>query len=132
MRKVAALREIQPHKRVARIQTSHNCSHIGLSAGMGLNICPLRAKEFLEAVNSQLFRLVHHLITAIITLSGLARGIFIGKARPHGSKYLRAYKILGSYKLHTHVLTCVFARDNVENLLVLIHNLLLFLFVFSY
>ena len=80
VRKVTSVREVETHKLVARLEHSHENSHISLCSRVGLYISPLSAKNLLEALDSDGFCLVNYLTAAIVTVTGIALGILVGKA----------------------------------------------------
>ena len=93
VRKVSAVCQVQSHKFISRIQNGKEHGCIGLCAGVWLYIGPFGAKNLLQPVDSDLFALVYHLATAVVTLAGIAFGIFIGKAGAHCLHYLVTHKV---------------------------------------
>ena len=80
VRKVTSVREVETHKLVARLEHSHENSHISLCSRVGLYISPLSAKNLLEALDSDGFCLIDYLAAAIVAVTGIALGILVGKA----------------------------------------------------
>ena len=91
---VTSMIEVQTHKCITRIQAGQEDSGISLSTRVRLNISILCAKKLADTVDGKLLHFVHNLAPAIITLAGIALGIFIGQARAHSCHDLVTYVIL--------------------------------------
>ena len=77
VRQMAAVCKAHTHQRIAGLQERQFHSHIGLSTGMGLHIGKLRAKQFLCALDTQSFDLIHIITAAVIALTGQTFRILI-------------------------------------------------------
>ena len=92
---MSAVAEIHAQDGVARLEKSEVDRHIGLGAGVRLDIGMLRAEEFLCPLDGEGFHLVHILAAAVIARAGVTLGVFIGQMAPHslhnggGDKVLR-------------------------------------------
>ena len=76
---VTAVRETHTHDRVTRLKECKEDCHIGLCAGMGLNVGITCIKKFFCALNGKAFDDIDELTAAIVTLAGIALGILIRK-----------------------------------------------------
>ena len=99
MGKMAAISKVQTHYSVTGSQQGKEHRHIGLSSGVRLHIGILSTKEFFCAVNGQLFNHIHVFTATIITLSGIAFSIFVGKNTALGSHNGSADNIFRCNKL---------------------------------
>jgi len=115
MREVAAVRQVKTQDFVAGLQAGEEYRGIGLCAGVWLHIGPGSAKQFLEAVDGELFHFVHHFTSTIIAATGITFGVFIGQAGTHGIDYGLARKVFGSNEFHTAALAVEFFPDEVKN-----------------
>ena len=61
---------------------------------MWLHVDILGAEEAFETFAGELFDLVNHLAAAVIAVSGITLGIFVGEARTHGFHHFRANIVL--------------------------------------
>ena len=114
VRQMAAVRQIEPHERIAGLEHREKYGHIGLSARMRLHVGILGSVELAQAVDSQLLDPIDDLAAAVITRSGISFRIFVGQHRAHGLHDLFAYKILGGDQLDALHLPPLFALDQIE------------------
>ena len=121
MRKVTAVGEIQTHKCISRLETSHKHRHICLRTRVRLHICILCIKELAYSVYCKLLNLVHHFTTAIIPCSGITLRIFVGAYGAERLQHLITYKILRSYKLYAIHLTIFLFLKKFSNFQILFH-----------
>ena len=91
--------------RVTRLKQGHEYTLIGLRARAGLNIGELATEQFAGAVNGQLFDHIDKLTPAVITLTGIAFGVFVGQHRALGIKNRARHNVLGRNKLDIVLLT---------------------------
>ncbi len=119
--KMTAVAQVHTHELVAGLEHCHEDSHVGLCAAVGLNIGPFRSEEFLGAFDCEVLGLVHYLATAVVTLSGISLGVFVGKARAHGAHHLVAYEVLAGNQLYSATLTEMLAVDNLKDFVVSSH-----------
>src|SRR5690606_7002446 len=94
---------------------------IGLGAGMRLYIGIGRPKEFLGPVNGQLFHLIHHFASPIITFSGIAFRIFVGQNRTRGLHDLWTCKVFRSDEFDALYLPGPLLFDKFKNTVVSLH-----------
>ncbi len=107
MGEVSAMSKIEAEELVARFHTSHEHSHIGLCAGVGLHIGISGTEQLLYAVDCQLLNFVHHLTAAIVTVAGIAFSIFVCQARAHSTHHFFAYEVFGGDQLDTFFLALI-------------------------
>ena len=86
--KVAAHRQVQAHEDVARTQAGHRDGHVRLGAGVRLDIGVFRVVELAEAVDGDLFDLVHHFAAAVVALAGVTLGVLVRADGAHGGHHL--------------------------------------------
>ena len=94
MGEVTAVCKVQSHEFVARIEHGEEYGCIGLRTGVRLYIGPFGTEDLFQAVNGDLFALVHHFATTVITLAGVAFSVFVGEAGTHCLHDLVTYKVL--------------------------------------
>ena len=87
MGKVAALAQVQAHEAVARLEYCHGYGHIGLGAGVRLDIGPAGSIEGFQSVYGKLLDLVHHLASAVIAPARVAFGILVRTNGTHGAEH---------------------------------------------
>ena len=132
VREVPALREVESHEFVAGFEACHEYSHIGLCSRVRLHVDPLCTEDFFEPFYGEVLAFVYNFTPAVVTFAGVALGIFVGEARPHGLHYLVADKVLGSDEFDSFQLTLMFAFDNVENGIVSFHACIVFGLIIKY
>ena len=82
MGQMAAVGQIHPQDDIIRIDQGIISSHIGLGAGMRLNIDMIGAKNFFSPLTGEIFHQIDALTAAIIAFARVTLGIFVGK---HGT-----------------------------------------------
>ena len=76
---VAAVGQAHAHDAVARLQHGEVDGHVGLRAGVGLHVGVLGPEQLLGAVDGQLLHDVHVLAAAVVAVTGVALGVFVGE-----------------------------------------------------
>ena len=94
MREVTAVRKVQTHEFVARIQHCEEYGGIGLCARVRLYVSPFCTENLFQTIDSNLFALVYNLATAIVTLAGIALCVLVGEAGAHRLHNLVTYEVL--------------------------------------
>ena len=84
VRKVASVRQVEPHEGIARLHAGEEYRHVGLCARVGLHVGVFGAVEAADAFDGECLDLVHDLAAAVIAGPGIALGIFVGQAGAHG------------------------------------------------
>ena len=123
MGQVAAVCQVEAHKGIAGLQAGEEHSHIGLRTRVRLDIGILCTKELTEAVDGQLFDLVHHFAAAIVAGVGIAFCVFVGADTAQGFQHLLAHEVFGCNQFKAFALAVFFLADQVGNLNVLFHRM---------
>ena len=121
MREVAAVRQIETHEGVARLQDGEEYRHVGLGARVRLYVGVFGPVELADALDSQTLHLVHDLAAAVVAGGRIAFGVFVGQYRAHGLHNLVADEILGCDQFDAVHLSLTFRSDQIENLGVPFH-----------
>ena len=87
MREVSAVGEIEAHDGVARLQDRGIGSLVGLRSGVRLHVDVLGIEELLGAVAGEVFDFIGKLAAAVITLAGIAFGVFVGENAAGGFEH---------------------------------------------
>ena len=87
---VAAEVEAHGDDGVARLRQREVGGHVGLRAGVGLDVGVLGAEELAGPVDGQLLHLVDHLAAAVVALAGVALGVLVGEGRAGRLEHGRA------------------------------------------
>ena len=66
---MAALRQVKPQNRVARLQKGEIHRGVRLRTGMRLHVRMFRAKQLLYPINRQLFNLIDDFTAAVVAFS---------------------------------------------------------------
>ena len=74
---------------------------------MGLHIGVFGAEELLHAVYGKLLHLVNNLTAAVIAVSGITFGIFVGETRAHGAHHFFADEVFGSNQFYAFFLALI-------------------------
>ena len=114
VRQMAAVRQIEPHERIAGLEHREKYGHIGLSARMRLHVGILGSVELAQAVDSQLLDPIDDLAAAVVTGAGIAFGVFVGQHRPHCLHDLVADIVFRGDQLDAFRLPPLFAFDQIE------------------
>ena len=85
---MAAVVEIHAHEGIAGFEYRHEHGHIGLRTRVGLHVDVFGIEELLEAFAGYGLGLVDHLTAAVVAVSRIALGIFVGQAGAHGLHHL--------------------------------------------
>ena len=78
---VAAVRQVQAHDGVARVEQGEHRGGVGLGAGVRLDVGELGAEQGLDPVDGQLLDDVHVLAAAVVALARVALGVLVGQDR---------------------------------------------------
>ena len=118
---VAALAQVQAHEGVAGVQDSHGHGHVGLGAGVRLDVGPFGSVDGLDAVDGQLFDLVHDLAAAVVALAGVALCVFVGADGAHGLQHLVGHVVFGCDEFEAGLLALILLLDQIDDLDILFH-----------
>ncbi len=122
--KVTAHGEVETHEGVAGFEDGHGDCHVGLGAGVRLDVCPAGTIYLFQPVDGQLFNLVYHHAPAIVAFARIPFGIFVRADRTHGLHYLVGNVILGCDEFESALLAGALFPDQVENLKIFFHIIL--------
>ena len=81
---MAAVGEVHAEDGVAGLERGHIDGHVGLRAGVRLDVGVIGAEKFFGAIDGEMFGDVHEFAAAVIALAGIAFGVFVGEHRAHG------------------------------------------------
>ena len=109
--KVSAAAEVESEESVARIENGHRHGHIGLGAGMGLDVRPCSAVQRFQAIDCELLDLVDYFASAIISVAWIAFGIFVSTDRAHRAEDLLTHIIFRRNKFEAAGLTFALILD---------------------
>ena len=127
---MAAVGEVHGQDRIARFQTGEVNGHVGLGAGMRLDVGVFGAEELAGAVDGQPLHNVHVLAAAVIALSRIAFGVFIGEDGTLRGQHGGAGVVLGGDHLQPFLLTAPLGADRLPyfgvGLLDGVHTVLVF------
>ena len=111
MRQVPAFGQTHAHDGVAGFEESQKDCYVGGGAAVRLHIGRVSAKNLLSAVYRQLLRYVHVFAATVVTLTGVALGIFLGElaalCRHHGRRGV----VFAGNQLDMVFLAGVFGQD---------------------
>ena len=110
VRQMTAVGQIHSHHRIAKIDR-----HIGLRAGMGLHIGVFRPEKRLGAFARQIFNDIDILAAAVIALSRIPFGIFVGQVRAHCGQNRVADEVFGCNQLQMLALARQFLAHRVAD-----------------
>ena len=105
MSKVAAVGKAHAHYSITGCKESHINSCICLCARMSLNVCILCSEKLLGSFDSNGLNDINVLAAAVISLSGVALSILVGKNAAHSSHYCGGNDVFTGDKLKVSLLT---------------------------
>src|SRR5208282_92543 len=111
--KVAAVREVHGQHLVAGLENGEIDGHVGLAAGVGLDIGVLGAEDALGAFNGQPLHDVHVFAAAVPAFAGVALGVFIGQDRALCFQDGEADKVFAGNQLDVFLLALAFEENGV-------------------
>ena len=113
-----AIGQIHAHDRITGLKQSEIHSQISLCARMRLYIGVFGAEQFLRPLNGQIFRNIHILTAAVITMSRVAFRIFIGHYTAHGFHDRYAGMVFRGNHFQIILLTGLFQFNRIINLFI--------------
>ena len=119
---VSAVVQVHAQDGVAGLKQGQVHGHIGLGAGVGLDIGVLGAEQLLGPVDGQIFDFIHIFTAAVVAGAGVALSIFIGQMAAHGLHHGGADKVLGGDKLDMVLLPAQLPHHGVVYLSVLLSD----------
>ncbi len=112
MGKVAALGQVHAEDLVARVDEGQVGGHVGLAAGVGLDVGVLGAEKLFGAFYREVFRLVDLGAAAVVAAAGIAFGVFVGEAGSLGFENGRGGEVFRGDKLDAVALAGEFGVQN--------------------
>ena len=91
--------EVEAHEGVARLKQRQKHRLVHLAAGVRLHVGELRAEELLRALDRQRLGDVHELAAAVIALSRIALGVFVGHHRALRLEHGAGHDVFGRDQL---------------------------------
>ena len=113
VREVTAVGEVHAQDRVAGLQNGQKHRHVGLRAGVRLDVGVLGSKQRLGAVDGQRLDDVHVLAPAVVALARIAFRVFVREDRAGGLENRRADEVLGGDQFQARVLPFDLVPDGV-------------------
>ena len=93
---VAALVEAQAEHRVARLEQREVHAHVGVGAGVGLDVGVVGTEEGLGPLDGDGLDLVDDLVAAVVALARIALGVLVGEHRAGGPQHGRRGEVLAT------------------------------------
>ena len=115
VRQMTAVGQIHSHHRITRLEHGKIDRHIGLRAGMGLHIGVFRPEKRLGAFARQIFNDIDILAAAVIALSRISFGIFVGQVRAHCGQNRVTDEVFGCNQLQMLALARQFLAHRVAD-----------------
>ena len=116
VREVAAVGEVHPHDGVARFEDGEVDGHVGLGAGVRLDVGVLGAEEFLGAVDGDVLDDVGRPAAAVVPLPRISLGVLVREDGAHGGEDGLRDVVLRGDELESVVLALGFEADGVGDL----------------
>ncbi len=113
---MAAVRQVHPHDRVARLEDGEVDGHVGLRAGVRLHICVLGAEELFGALDGDGLDDVRRSAAAVVAFSGIPLGVLVREDGAHGREHGRRNVVLRGDELERVVLALRLAADGGRDL----------------
>ncbi len=116
MREVAAMGQVHAENGVAGLKDGRIGGFIGLRTGVGLHVGVFGFEELPGAIAGQVLHDVGVLTPAVITLTRVAFGVFVGKYAGCGFEDCFGSEVLTGNQLNPGVLPVHFFLDRIVNL----------------
>ena len=101
VRQMAAVRQIEPHDGIARLNHRRVGGLVGLRARMRLHVDVFRAKQLLRAITRQRLHLIGDLAAAVVAAAGVAFGVFVREDAAGGFENRLGSKIFAGDQLQS-------------------------------
>ena len=111
VREVAAVREVHAEHRVARLEHGDVDGHVGLRAGVRLDVDVLGAEQLLRAIDRERLGDVDELAAAVVALARIAFGVLVRHHRAGRLEHGEADEVLGRDQLEAFFLASDFVAD---------------------
>src|SRR5204863_109402 len=116
VREVSAVREVHAHDRVAGLEHCEVDRHVGLRAGVRLDVGVFGAEESLRAIDGDVLDDVGGAAAAVVTLARIALGVLVREDRSHRSQHSLRHVVLRGNQLQRVVLPLRFQLDRIRDL----------------
>ncbi|EAU64874.1 conserved hypothetical protein [Stigmatella aurantiaca DW4/3-1] len=113
---VAARVEVQGQEGVPRLHQGHVGGHVGLAAGVGLDVGGLGPEQIPGALDRQRLRHVDHLAPAVVALAGVALGVLVRQRGTHCLEHGGADEVLRGNQLDAFLLALRLLADDLGDL----------------
>ncbi len=107
VRQMATFGQTHAHDRIARLGEGQQHRLISLRTGVWLHVGRIRAEQFFQAVDGQLFGNIDVLAAAVVALAWVAFGVLVGQLRTLGRHDGMADIIFGGDQLNVIFLTTI-------------------------
>ena len=105
---MSAVSKAQSHDRIAGIEQGEKHCEIGVCSRMRLNVGVFRSEQFFCSFDGYVFDDVHIFAAAVISSSGVALGVFVGKHRAGCKQHRFRHYVFRRYKFDICALTIKF------------------------
>jgi hypothetical protein len=116
VREVAAVRQLEPHHRVARRQQRHVGRRVRLRSGVRLHVGVVGAEQLAGPVDRELLDDVDALAAAVIALPRIALGVLVGEHGSLGLEDGRRNEVFGGDHLERALLALELPRNRFGDL----------------
>ena len=114
---MAAAGKVKAQDSVTGVEYSGEDSHVGLRAGVGLDVGIRDIEEFFERVLGNSLYFIDYLASAVVAVSGIAFSIFVCQAGAECAEDISGDIVLGCDEFDTDCLALVLFCDFIENIL---------------
>ena len=104
---MAAVVQAHAHDGIAVLTQSLIHGKVGLGAGVGLHVGVIGAEELLSPLDGDVLHHVHALAAAVVALTGIALGVFVGEYGAGGGQHSGADDVLRGNQLDVLLLPVV-------------------------
>lgn len=113
---VSAVGEVHGQDGVAGLELGEVDGHVGLAAGVGLDVDVVAAEDLFGAVAGEVLGLVDDFAAAVVAFGGVAFGVLVGEHGAHGGHDGARGEVLGGDQLDLAVLAPILFDDDVGDL----------------
>jgi hypothetical protein len=116
MCEVPAVRQLEPHQAVARLEQRVVNRHVSLGAGVRLHVGVLSAEQRLGSIDRELLRAVDELASPVVPPPGIALRILVGENRALRLEHSRRHEVLRGDHLERPLLPVQLQPDDLGDL----------------
>ena len=114
-----SVRQIHAQNRITRFYEGEICGHVGLTSRMRLYIDIVTVKQMSGTIARQIFRHINKFAAAVVTLSRISLGIFMGQDTSLRFAHSCGHKVFRSNKFELPGLTTAFLKNCLCNFRIL-------------